>query len=293
MKQYTLTDLHTFIAVVETGSFNKAADRLNTSTASISRRISALEEAMETRLLNRTTRTMRLTDAGRQYYDDVQNVLIGLQESEERLKAGNAVISGSLRVAAPMSFGLERFSPLLPEFLKRHPGIHIDLVLDDRHTDLYAEGIDIALRIGDLKDSSLVATPLCPIEFVYCASPEYLEMHGEPQDYDDLRDHHCLHYSLTQNKGRGYPASEASHFQGQLIANNGKVLCDAAVAGVGIVMLPRFIVNTALNYKQLRIILPDFTPEPTHLYALRLSSRFTPAKVKLMIDYLKEKFETH
>jgi len=290
MKQYTLTDLHTFIAVIETGSFNQAAERLNTSTASVSRRISALEEAMNTRLLNRTTRTMRLTDAGQQYYGDVQNVLAGLQESEERLKAGNAVISGNLRMAAPMSFGIERISPLLPEFLKRYPNIHIDLVLEDRETDLYAEGIDIALRIGELKDSSLVATRLCPIDFVYCASPDYLKKQGEPKTFDDLKNHHCLHYSLTRSKHQWGISNELAQLKGQLTANNGKVLCDAAVQGTGVIMLPRFIVEKELKKKQLVTILNNITPEATYLYALRLSRQFTPAKVKVMIEYLNEKF---
>lgn len=290
MKQYTLADLYTFIAVVESGSFHQAAERMNTSTASVSRRISALEEAMDTRLLNRTTRTMRLTDAGQQYYGDVQNVLAGLQESEERLQAGNAVISGNLRIAAPMSFGIKRISPLIPEFLKRYPDIHIDLVLEDRETDLYAEGIDIALRIGELKDSSLIATRLCPIDFAYCASPDYLKKHGEPKSYDDLKNHHCLHYSLTRSKHQWGMSNDLAQLKGQLTANNGQVLCDAAVQGTGIVILPRFIVESALQRKQLKTILVDVTPPPTYLYALRLSRQFTPAKVKAMIDYLSEKF---
>lgn len=290
MKEYTLADLHTFVAVVEAGSFHQAAERLNTSAASVSRRISALEQAMDTRLLNRTTRTMRLTDAGKQYYDDLQNVLTALQESEDKLKAGNAVISGSLRIAAPMSFGIERVSPLLPEFMTRYSDIHIDLMLEDRETDLYVEGIDIALRIGELRDSSLIATRLCPIDFVYCASPKYLAEHGEPQSYNDLKNHRCLHYSLTKTKRQWGISNEPAQFKGQLTANNGKVLSDAAIAGIGIVMLPRFIVEDALIRGKLKTLLSDYTPKPTYLYALRLSRQFTPAKVKAMIDYLSEKF---
>ena len=291
MKQYTLTDLRTFIAVVESGSFNKAADRLDTSSASVSRRISALEEALDTRLLNRTTRLLHLTDTGRQFFNDIRNVLGALQESEDRLRDDGAALRGNLRLSAPMSFGIQTIAPLLPEFLQHHPNLHIDLQLEDKQTDLYAEGIDLALRIGKLNDSSLIATKLCDIEFGYYASPDYLQQHGQPSRLEALSDHQCLHYSLTSHAQEWGLQDYSINLQGALSANNGEVLCEAAIQGLGIIALPRFIVEEALTKGKLQAILCDFAPKPTGLYALRLSRRFTPAKVRLTIEYLKDRLQ--
>lgn len=287
MQQYSLLDLQTFVAVVETGSFNQAADRLNTSTASASRRVSSLEKALGIRLLNRTTRRLSLTEAGQQFYSDVQSVLGGLQEAEETLRRGDAVVSGNLRMAAPMSFGLQRVAPLVPEFLARHPEIDLHLQLEDRRTDLYAEGIDLALRIGELRDSSLVATRLCDIELIYCAAPEYLAQHGEPASPAQLKNHYCLHYSLINFKDEWGISRESVRCP--LSANNGEALLEAALQGTGLAAPPRFIAEKALRDKRLIPILDDYTPPSTSLYAVRLSRQFTPLKVRLLIEYLQEK----
>ena len=287
MKEYSLSDLSTFVAVIESGSFNKAAERLNTSAASVSRRVAGLEKAVGAVLLNRTTRVIRLTEGGSQFYQDIKTILDALEESEERLHDEGAALKGSLRVAAPMSFGLKSIAPLLPKFLKTYPDLKIDLQLDDKRTDLYEEGIDIALRIGKLTDSALVATRLCDIEFGYFASREYLERNGEPKKIKDLSHHQCLTYSLTDPlQGWGIGGSSVN-LSGNLSANNGEVLCEAAIQGLGIIALPRFIVAEAVADKKLRPILTDKTPNPVGLYAIRLSRQFTPAKIKLFIEYLK------
>ena len=287
MKQYTLNDLKTFIAVIESGSFNKAAGRLDTSAASVSRRVASLEAALGVRLLNRTTRLLHLTDAGQQFFDDIQNVLGALEESEDRLRDQEASIKGNLRIAAPMSFGIQSIAPLIPGFLKLHPGLHIDLQLEDKQTDLYAEGIDLAVRIGKLDDSSLIATKLCEIEFGYYASPEYLETHGEPSTPKDLSHHDCLTYSLA-NRAKGWGLEDQSiSLTGSFSANNGEALCQAAIQGMGIIALPRFIVEDALAEGKLVPIPCDFVPKPAGLYAIRLSRQFTPAKVRLLIEFLK------
>ena len=189
MKQYNLQDLRAFTTVVESGSFNKAADRLGTSSASVSRRISALEKLLGVRLLNRTTRALHLTDSGEQYFADIQNILNALEESGDRLRNKEESIQGNLRLAAPMSFGIQTIAPLLPKFLKQYPDLHIDLQLEDKQTDLYTEGIDLALRIGELDDSSLIATRLCDIGFGFYASPDYLSEFGEPKTLSGLSDH--------------------------------------------------------------------------------------------------------
>ena len=288
MKQYALIDLRTFVAVVESGSFRRAADRLDTSSASVSRRISGLEEALGVRLLNRTTRQLSLTDIGQQYYLDVHNVLDALQESEERLQEGGADIKGNLRLAAPMSFGIQAIAPLLPGFLVQHPGLRIDLQLEDQQTDLYAEGIDLALRIGRLADSSLIATRLCDIEFGYFASPDYLQQNGEPARLEELSGHQCLHYNLIDRAREWGVQNRSITLRGSLSTNNGEVLREAAIQGLGIVALPRFIVRDAIAGGHLKAILCDFMPKPTGLYAVHLSRSFTPAKVKLTIQYLRD-----
>lgn len=287
MKQYTLLDLQTFAAVVETGSFNKAAERLTTSTASVSRRVSALEEALDSRLLNRTTRQLHLTEAGQQYYDDLNQVLAALQESEERLKKGQVFINGHLRIAAPMSFGLQRITSLIPEFLQRHPELRVHLQLEDRETDLFGEGIDLALRIGTLRDSTLVATRICDIKLVSCASPAYLERFGHPASYQDLTGHRLLHYSLISFKDEWRISQELVDCP--FSANNGHALLEAAIQGVGLLRVPRFIAEDALQKQQLQELFPQNTSPGISLYAVRLSRQFTPAKVKVFIDFLKEK----
>ena len=289
MKQYTLNDLKTFTAVIESGSFNKAADRLDTSAASVSPRVASLENALGIRLLSRTTRTLHPTDAGQRFFDDICSVLGALQESEDRLRDEKTSLTGSLRVAAPMSFGIESIAPLISQFLKLHPQLHIDLQLEDKQTDLYAEGIDLAIRIGKLEDSSLVATKLCEIDFGYFASPEYLEKWSEPKTPQDLSNHNCLTYSLT-NHARGWGLEKHSiNLKGTFSANNGEALCEAAVQGLGIVALPRFIVKSALTERKLVSIMEDFVTVPAGLYAIRVSRQFTPAKVRLLIEFLKSK----
>jgi len=291
MKQYTLADLHTFVAVVESGSFNQAAERMKTSAASVSRRVSALEASLGIRLLNRTTRQVSLTEAGQLYVKDLQPILSALDEAEERLCEGESDIKGNLKMATPLSFGIQSIAPLLPEFFKLHPNLHVDLHVEDHQTDLYVEGIDLALRIGELNDSSLIATRLCDIEFGFYASSEYLHQHGEPLNLEDLSEHDCLHYSLISHSQEYGIRDKSIQLKGSLSANNGEVLREAAIQGVGIVVLPKFIVTSALSKNQLIPILNTYVPKPLGLYALRLSREFTPAKVTTMIRFLQNKLQ--
>jgi len=170
-------------------------------------------------------------------------------------------------------------------FLKAH--FH----LEDRQTDLVSEGIDVAIRVGFLKDSSLVATRIGTAANVFCASAQYLKQHGEPEKPADLAAHSCLHYSLISKQQEWRFAGETIEINGPLSTNNGEVLKEAAIQGMGITMLPVFIVRDALLDKRLQVVLPSFSPAPFGIYALRLSRRFTPAKVKLFIDYLKQQLD--
>ena len=295
MQQYDLIALKAFVTVVEAGSFNRAADLLEASAAAVSRRISGLESALGVKLLNRTTRNIDLTEAGKQFYSDVVNILESLEEAEEKLQSGRETIKGNLRIAAPLSFGVGRIAPILPVFMKRYPDLKVHLQLEDRFTDLVAEGIDVAIRIGSLKDSTLVATRLAPIPRIFCASPEYLAMRGEPKKPVELARHACLHYSLlsTREDWSFSTGDEANDIEitGPLSTNNGDVLKAAAIQGLGIAMLPTFIVQDALDDGRLKAILQDYCPKPFGLYAVRPSRHFTPVRVRALIEYLKEQFD--
>jgi DNA-binding transcriptional LysR family regulator len=294
MEQYDLVDLRSFVAVIECGSFVRAAEQLEASTAAISRRIAGLERALGTKLISRTTRRLSITEAGRRFYEDVLNVLQLLGEAGERVRVGHEAVAGLLRVATPLSFGIQRVAPVLPAFMRSHPELKVQLLLEDRYTDLQAEGIDVAIRIGSLRDSSLVATRISSIERLFCASPDYLAGKGEPQTPDDLK-HHCrLHYSLLSVREEwGIAFAEASEMidiRGALSANNAEVLKEFAIQGMGITLLPRFVVEDALADGRLQQVLPSYSPVPFGLYAVRLSRQFTPARVRLFVEFLRESF---
>lgn len=291
MKQYSLSALQAFVTVVETNSFHQASERLHTSPASVSRRVSQLEDALGTRLLNRTTRKTNLTDVGEQYYHDIQNVFDALQEAEERVCEVYNEITGPLKIAAPMSFGVQVIAPLIPKFMQKYPSVTIDLQLEDHQTDLISNGIDLALRIGELKDSSLVATKLGNVGFGYYASPDYLKMHGEPMVLEDLADHECLHYNHISFTNEWGIDEKLFKIPGKLSVNNGEVLCEAAIQNQGIVSLPNFIVKNAIKEKKLKEILVNKT-RVKGLYAMRLSRNFTPKKIRLLIDFLKKNIST-
>jgi DNA-binding transcriptional LysR family regulator len=294
MEQYDLENLRGYIAVVESASFVKAAAKLEVSTAAISRRVSALEQALGVLLISRTTRRIDVTDAGKRFYDDAVAVLQLLGEAEERARAGRESVAGLLRVAAPLSFGIQKIAPLLPAFMHRHPELKVQLLLDDRYTDLHAEGIDLAIRIGSLRDSSLIATRIETMERHFFASPGYLAERGEPLVPDDLKRHSCLHYSglsMREEWAIAYGESAtATELHCPLSVNNAEVLREAAIQGIGITMLPRFVVEDALADGRLRQVLAGHSPAPLGLYAVRTSRQFTPARLRLFIEFLQASF---
>ncbi|VAW16707.1 Transcriptional regulator, LysR family [hydrothermal vent metagenome] len=291
MQQYNLLALDAFRTVITAKSFSAAARQLGTSTATLSRRVSALECALGVKLLHRTTRKIDPTEAGKRYYQDVQEIFCALEEAEERVRQERQAIRGNLRVAAPSSFGVNCIAPIIPQFMKIYPHLTAHFHLEDKQTDLVSESIDVAIRVGFLKDSSLVATRIGAASNVFCASPQYLSQYGEPEQPADLVNHSCLHYSLISKKREWSFADQTIEITGPLSTNNGEVLKEAAIQGMGITMLPVFIVRDALLDKRLQVILPSCSPQQFGLYAIRLSRRFTPAKVMLFIDYLKEQFD--
>lgn len=292
MEQYDLSDLRAFIAVVESGSFVRAAEQLAVSTAAVSRRIATLESALGSQLITRTTRRNDITDAGRAFHADALAVFQLLDEAQERVRQGQDAASGTLRVAAPLSFGIQKVAPVLPPFMQRHPELKVQLLLEDRTTDLHAEAIDVALRIGFLRDSSLVATCIGKVGRVFAAAPAYLRRAGAPTSLAGLRGHSVLNYSLLSVReewGRliGDPGEQLD-LKVPLAANNAEALAECAIQGMGIVLLPEFVLAPALADGRLVQLLADASPEPYGLFAVRPSRQFTPARLRLFIDYLRE-----
>ncbi len=285
--------LQTFVVVVETGSLSRAAQRLETTTGAVSRRIAALEQRLGLRLLNRSTRKLSLTEAGEQYFEDAGNILRALSDAEDRVTHLSDSPRGNLRVAAPLSFGVRALAPLLPGFSVRYPGLRVSLDLDDRVVDLLGTGADLALRIGPLADSSLVARRICDFRRVICAAPEYLARRGEPDLPADLVGHDCLHYSNIALKdewafGDGEGGMQVVEVTGPLCANNGDVLRGAAAGGMGICALPDFIAAEDLAAGRLKSILAGYPGPVLTLWALWPSRRFVPAKVRVFVDHLAE-----
>ncbi|MCE3027288.1 LysR family transcriptional regulator [Salinicola sp. DM10] len=282
--------MRAFVTVVAEGSFTQAAERLAMSPQLVSKYVSRLEQHLGVRLLNRTTRKIHLTEAGRHYHQRVQQVLNDIDDMEHQLGDLHTQARGLLRISAPVSFASRHLAALLSDFQRAHPGVGIDLQLNDRKVDIVEEGFDIALRIGHLKSSSLIAKRIAPVRVVFCASPEYLQRHGVPRHPDDLKAHRYLHYSYMEPDAgesafRGLPG-RSQHADGGLISNNGDVLVEAAIAGAGIVLQPTFISGAAIGSGRLRIVLPRHEPEPLSLYAVYAHRQLLASKVRCFVDFL-------
>ena len=288
-------NLSAFVAVVETDSFSQAAVRLGIGKSIVSRRVSALEAALGVQLLQRTTRSLSLTSSGRQFYEHAVRILGELDEAEQAVSESSTELRGRLRLAGPLSFGLHHLNAAVADFLGRHPGIEIDLDLNDREVNLVEEGLDMTVRIGDLRDSTLLARRLGSARFVTCASPDYLQRHGAPLQPEDLHNHVGLLYT-------NIPPAQAWQFRRdgkdtavtmpgiRVRANNGDALAAMAVAGLGIVNLPSFIVSDKIVSGELTPILTDYRRAPVGIHAVFPPGRLLTRRVRLFADFLAERF---
>lgn len=290
-----LATMEAFVKVAETKSFSEAARRLRSSKSLVSRQISALEAELGVRLLQRTTRSLTLTEEGRSYHAEVTRILADIEVANAAVTQSKVAPRGRLRVSAPMSFGILHLAPILPRFLARFPEVELDLSLNDRYVDLIDEGFDLSIRVGRLAESSLVARRLAPFRMILCASPDYLSRHGTPKAPEELKQHQCLCYStnsltpewrLQKPDGSPWPVQIAGH----LHANNGDVLRVAAIEGAGIAYLPSFIVGADLQAATLVSLMPDFVPQDAAIYAVYPNSRHLSPKVRAFIDFMLETF---
>lgn len=289
-------NMNAFVRVVESGSISAAADRMNVAKSVISRRLKELEEHLGVELFHRTTRQMNLTDSGRAFYHQCVRILDDILEAEHATSQFHGALKGSLKVAVPLSFGLMHLSPAIHEFLQIHPDIEFDLDLNDRQVDLLAEGFDLAIRIANLADSSLIARRLAPIQAIMCASPAYLERMGTPQSPQQLIHHRCLVYNLISNSENWdlYDAKEQlvrTKIIPYLKASNGEFLRDAAVAGLGIVLMPTFIVYKEITSGALVPILTEYHASPLAAYAIYPQTRHLSQRVRAFVDFLVKRFE--
>ncbi|NBB49840.1 LysR family transcriptional regulator [Rhizobium sp. CRIBSB] len=285
-----LGDLEVFVRVIAAGSMSTAARDLGLSPAVVSKRIKRLEDKLGTRLLQRTTRQISLTEAGQGFHERVLTVLGGLEEAEAFASGRSSEVNGTLKISASTSFGRMHVAPHLKPFMEAHPDLAIHLVLSDEFTDIVGGGFDLAIRIAELNDSSLVARRLAPVRRVLCASPDYLAEHGTPATLDDLKKHRCLpahNHESWRLEGPNGPVTLRP--EGMLITNSSEVIREAVIAGLGIALRSTWDVGAELKSGKLVQVLPQYeSSRNVALSAVYPSRQFLPAKVRLFIDYLAE-----
>lgn len=294
-----LDALQAFVAVVETGSFVAAAQRLALSKAVLSRQVALLEDELGTRLLHRTTRRVSLTSDGELFLARSRELLLQWQEATDEVSHRAVQARGTLRMNVPFSYGVMHLAPLWPVFMHRHPEVLLDITLSDRVADLVDEGFDLAVRIGKLPSSSLVSRRLASMRLKLCAAPAYLKTHGQPGTPADLAKHRILAYSLLSS-GDAWTLFLKSDAQSREIvdvkpamrSNNGDTCTRAAIAGQGIVLQPDFMVQPHIDRGDLVELLPKWQAEEFGIYAVYPTRRHLPAKVRLMIDFLVESLAT-
>lgn len=289
-----LEDMRMFNRVVEAGSISRAAEQMDVAKSAISRRLSRLETRLGVSLLNRTTRSSSLTDAGRAYYEEAAKILTDVAELDSVIGDANCELSGSLRLAAPLSFGVDHLTPAIDEFAKLHADLNIEIDFSDRQIDLVEEGFDIAFRIATLKDSNLMARYITPIKLIFCASPGYLHQHGEPRSVQELKNHQFLRYNISDsNSFRIVDEQGKEHLlklTGKISANNGGFLRDMAIAGHGILTTPTFISWQAIASGDLVPILRDYQLPSPNAYAVYPKTRYLSRRARVLIDFLVERF---
>ena len=287
--------LAVFAAVVEQGSFARAAERLDLSASAVSRHVSDLEAHLGVRLLNRTTRRLSLTEAGSAFHERAVQLLFDLEEAESAVAAGAVVPRGTLRLTCAIAFGERYIAPAIADFAERHGELRFDVELSDRMVDLVDEGLDLAIRIGASPSQALIARRIADTALVCCAAPAYLAQHGRPRVPEDLARHRCLTYAYLARRDV-WRFTDASGTQrsvrvaGPVHANNGSFLAAAAKAGMAIALEPDFIVGDDIRAGRLVRVLPGFTPPTSPIYAVYPSRRHLSAKVRAFVDFLVERF---
>jgi DNA-binding transcriptional LysR family regulator len=290
-----LTGIGVFVAAVDEGSLAAAARRFGLSAAMAGKYVSAIETELNARLLQRTTRRLSLTDVGQTYYERCKQILESYDEANREASDAQRSARGVLRIAAPVTFGAMHLGGVLAKYLEEHPHVNIEVSLSDRYVDLLEAGLDLALRIGRLPDSALVARRLAPCRMVICASPDYLKRHGTPRSPDDLRQAPRLAFSEAVSAGDWtlIDAQGRAHVIGgpcRVMANNTQMLLAAALTGAGIAYGPTFVFGEEIARGKLVELLPEYHTSELTIQAVYPSARHMPLKVRHFLDYLVAAF---
>ena len=285
--------MRAFVRVVQTGSFSAVGRELNTTQATISKKVAALEAKLGVKLLTRSSRDISLTQAGADYYEQTVVMLAELDEVEARVRSQVATPQGTLRVTAPVAFGRLVLAPIVGEFLEKYPDIKVDMSLGDRHVDLIAEGVDVAIRARKLEDSSLIARHLFDNPMLLVASPKYVKLHGEPREPADLKRHNCIVYSLLRTGNHWHFTHHGKEISvpvtGTFQSDSGDTNMEVALSGLGITALPIWMVKEHLRSGRLVQILTDYKADSIPFNAIYPQNRYVPLKVRCFVDFLKEK----
>jgi DNA-binding transcriptional LysR family regulator len=292
----TVAGMRIFTRVVEAGSFSAAGRQLGIAPSSASRRINDLEDDLGARLFHRTTRKLSLTEAGRLYYERAAKIVLEVDEAKLALSQIGAAPSGILRLTVPASVGRLHIVPAVAAFQDKFPAVRFVLSVTDRVVDLVEEGFDLAIRVGGLRDSSLIARKIGSGRRVVCAGPAYLDKRGVPTTPAGLANHNCLtfrsHPGSNVWKFRGPDRASEVRVTGSFFADNGEALCAAALAGLGLILVPEWLVGIEIRNGNLREVLPEFraVPEASPLHAVYPHQRHLPPKVRAFIDFLAARF---
>lgn len=291
-----LNDIAVFVAVVDAGSFTRAAERLNLSRPVVSKYVSRLEDHLGVRLLNRTTRRLSLTEAGRIFHARSRRGLDDIAEAQAEISRLQEHPRGVLRINVPMSFGIQHIAPLLPAFMQQYPDVRVEMDLNDRKLDVIDEGFDVSVRIGDLPDSSLIARRLAPCRHVIVAAPAYVEARGMPRKPEELRTHDIISYSLQQSAQNWHflnPAGQAVQVpaDGRLQVNNSLALREALLGGLGIARTPTFLVGDDLRQGRLTRLLADHQSPEVSVFVVYPQRRHLSPKVRAFADFLADRIQ--
>jgi len=288
-------EFETFVRVVEAGSLTAAAGQLKIAKSAVSRRLKELETRLGVQLMTRTTRQITLTESGRALYERALSLLADWNETEGTISSATAEVSGLIKVAAPLSFGVSHLGPAILDFMELYPGVEFDVDFNDRRIDLIAEGRDLAIRIGNLQDSGLIARKLASVKTVACASPAFIKANGLPEHPDDLEAYPELRYANRTQNGWDYTAPDGQRgrlrMTSRLSATNGEFLKDAAVRGKGVQIVPCFIIHRELREGRLVELLPDYAWGDLAAYAVYPPTRHLSSRVRAFVDFLVERFK--
>ncbi|MBA8841302.1 LysR family transcriptional regulator [Ochrobactrum sp. RH2CCR150] len=293
--------LNAFVAVVEHGGFAPAARRLGQAPSSLTRQLNVLEESLGTLLMNRSTRSVTLTEAGQQYYEEARRILEDLVNADRAVSELSGPPSGLIKVTMPVAFGRLHVAPVLPAFLRQYPQIRLDLHLSDAVTNLVEDRLDIAIRLGALSSSNLLARKLAPHRRIICGSPDYLGEHGTPAEPGDLARHNCLLFDYQTTEHSWTLARDVKRTKvvvtGNLRANNSEVLREAAIGGAGLLLMPTWLVGGDIAAGRLTPVLQDWTPSPGAeegaIWAVYQPNRRGSRKVASFLDFLANHFGAH